>query len=123
MYIYCCYNYMFINIVKFIYTVTCHVHVCTYKLFLLFSHNFLISLVELGIKSDSTTSKGSHLFVYEEFFEEDFLKQTETFYTKESVTFLANNPVTEYLKRVKIHVISAIYINYVYIHVHVYMRN
>ena len=71
-----------------------------------------ISAVELGVKTDSTTtsssnsssssssSKGRQLSVYEEYFEEDFIRHTETFYAKESVSFLANNPITEYLKRV-----------------------
>ena len=62
--------------------------------------SLFIYIVELGIKSDSNTTKGRHLSVYEEYFEEDFIKHTERFYATESVTFLANNPMTEYLKRV-----------------------
>ena len=61
---------------------------------------FIVCVVELGVKSDSNTSKGRQLSVYEEYFEEDFIRHTERFYASESVTFLANNPITEYLKRV-----------------------
>ena len=70
----------------------------------------LFFLVELGIKSDSSSSKGRQLSVYQEFFEEDFIKDTETFYAKESASFLANNPFTEYLKKVSQY-ISTVVIN------------
>lgn len=57
-------------------------------------------LVELGVRPDSTQSKGRQLNVYQEFFETDFLSHTERYYIGESASFLAINPVTEYLKKV-----------------------
>lgn len=57
-------------------------------------------LVELGIKQDALQQK-SRLSIYHKFFEERFLDDTEQYYMAESVSFLANNPVTEYLKKVE----------------------
>lgn len=58
--------------------------------------------VELGVKPDSSQSKGRQLFVYQESFETEFIKHTERYYSAESASFLSNNPVTEYLKKVEI---------------------
>ncbi|GMT19324.1 hypothetical protein PFISCL1PPCAC_10621, partial [Pristionchus fissidentatus] len=64
--------------------------------------------VELGIDEtvDSTAPEvaktiNPKLRVYKNMFEEKFLKATEIFYTNEAQTFLENNSITEYMKRVE----------------------
>ena len=56
--------------------------------------------VELGIKPESPQAEGQNLSIYKQFFEVEFLVDTERYYVTESSAFLENNPVTEYIKKV-----------------------
>jgi cullin 1 len=60
------------------------------------------SYVELGIKPEAPQAKGQNLTIYKESFEDGFLADTECYYAAESASFLENNPVTEYMKRVSV---------------------
>jgi cullin 1 len=60
-------------------------------------------LVALGFTEDTTTNNqmtAPTLTIYKEFFEIQFLQDTEQFYRLEAATFLVHNSVTEYLKKV-----------------------
>ena len=60
----------------------------------------LLFIVHLGINDEEPRTSGPTLSVYRKHFESNFLTDTEQYYTAESNAFLAENPVTEYMKRV-----------------------
>jgi cullin 1 len=66
--------------------------------------SIIFALVALGFAED-TTNNTNHkatptLTIYKDFFEIQFLQDTEQFYRLEAATFLVHNSVTEYLKKV-----------------------
>ena len=63
-------------------------------------------LVELGFAENSSVPSNNNpitsptLTIYKDYFEAQFLQDTEQFYRLEAATFLVHNSVTEYLKKV-----------------------
>lgn len=57
--------------------------------------------VELGMNEENPNVRGQILTVYKDSFENQFLEDTERYFSNESVEFLRDNPVTEYMKRVE----------------------
>src|SRR5688572_6089990 len=60
---------------------------------------YIYILVSLGLNKEKP--KEGTLEVYKESFEEEFLSQTEVFYTAESTQFIAMNTVADYMKKVE----------------------
>jgi len=61
------------------------------------------SYVALGFTEDTTNNlqmTAPTLTIYKDYFEQQFLQDTEQFYRLEAATFLVHNSVTEYLRKV-----------------------
>lgn len=65
---------------------------------------FLLLAVAGFVKSEKSNGSnrtiGESLVTYVEYFEKQFLQETEQFYKLESATFLAQNSVNDYIKKV-----------------------
>ena len=60
--------------------------------------NFLTNIARLGI--NKANPKEPTLQVYNDFFAEDFLNETESYYTNESSHFISINSISDYMKKV-----------------------
>lgn len=58
-------------------------------------------LVALGHEGDEFDKYTGALAVYKRYFEDQFLNRTDAFYKVESEAFLANNPITEFMKKIE----------------------
>ncbi len=62
--------------------------------------NLLVALdFSQGMRNDNQMTASSSLTIYKDFFEIQFLQDTEQFYRLEATNFLNHNSVTEYLKK------------------------